>query len=48
MVPEAAQRMRVGRHGVVIEVAADDPPQPFPLFAPTLKFATPSGIRYAG
>ena len=32
MVPEHYQRLSVGRNGVVVEVAADDPPKPFPLF----------------
>jgi hypothetical protein len=31
MVPEHMQCMGIGRHGVVVEVAAYDPCQPFPL-----------------
>ena len=32
MVPEHIQCLSVGRHCMVVEVAADDLPQPFPLF----------------
>src|SRR5215469_14990128 len=32
MVSEDFHRLSVGRHCVVVEVASDDPPQPFPLF----------------
>src|SRR5213082_2754989 len=31
MMPEHIQCLTVGRHSVIIEVAADHPPQPFPL-----------------
>src|SRR5215831_15077270 len=36
MVPEHVQCARVGRHCVIVEVAADDPPQPLPLFGDRL------------
>src|SRR5215467_10622143 len=32
LVPEHLERSKVRRHGVVVEVAADDGPQPFALF----------------
>ena len=31
VVPEGAQRATIGRHGVVVEHAVDNLPQPFPL-----------------
>jgi hypothetical protein len=34
MVPEYVQCPRIGRHCVVVEVAADDVPQPLSLFSP--------------
>src|SRR5580704_10183255 len=44
MVPERGQCLAVGRHGVVVEVAADDPPQPFPLFGDRLVHAPPQRL----
>src|SRR5262245_56088689 len=41
MVPEYMQCMGVGRHCVVVEVAADDVPQPFPLCGDRLVHAPP-------
>ena len=41
MVPERVQSTSVGRHGVVVEVAADDMPQPFPLYGDRLVHAPP-------
>ena len=39
MVPEHVQCARVGRHCVVVEVAADNPPQPLPLLGDRLVHA---------
>src|SRR4051794_22063335 len=41
MVPERVQGTRVGRHGMVVEVAAHDPPQPAPLHGDRLVHALP-------
>jgi hypothetical protein len=41
MVPEHAQCPTVGRHCVVVEVAVDDVPQPFPLCGDRLVHAPP-------
>ena len=41
MVPEHVQCPSIGRHGVVVEVAADDMPQPFPLVGDRLVHAPP-------
>src|SRR5262249_47929738 len=41
MVPEHMQCMGIGRHGVVVEVAAYDPCQPFPLCGDRLVHAPP-------
>src|SRR5207245_3411873 len=41
MVPEHVQCSRIGRHCVVVEVAADDVPQPLPLFGDWLLHAPP-------
>ena len=39
MVPEHVQCLSVGRHGVVVEVAADDTPQPLSLIGDRLVHA---------
>ena len=41
MVPERVQCTRIGRHGVVVEVAAHDPLQPSPLLGDRLVHALP-------
>ena len=41
MVPEHVQCTSVGRHCVVVEVAVDDVPQPFPLNGDRLVHAPP-------
>ena len=41
MVPERDQCTGIGRHGVVVEVAADDPSQPLPLRGDRLVHALP-------
>jgi hypothetical protein len=41
VVPEHMQRLTVGRHCVVVEIAVDDVPQPFPLFGDRLAHAPP-------
>jgi hypothetical protein len=41
MVPEHVQCPRIGRHCVVVEVAADDVPQPLSLFGDWLMHAPP-------
>ena len=41
VVPERVQCSGVGWHGVIIEVAADDPPQPSPLVGDRLMHALP-------
>src|SRR4051794_28993219 len=41
MVPERVQCTRIGRHGVIVEVAAHDPLQPSPLLGDRLVHALP-------
>ena len=44
LVPERLQCMTIGRHRVVVEVAADDLPQPFALFGNRLVHAPPQRL----
>src|SRR5947209_4447585 len=41
MVPERVQCTRIGRHGMIVEVAAHDPLQPFPLIGDRLVHVLP-------